>query len=452
MIKVSVVVPVYNQEKYIERCLDSILAQSMQEMEVILVDDGSTDSTADILSRYEQKDERIIVLHQKNQYAGAARNNGLRTAKGEYVIFWDSDDYFQEDALEVLYDASRKYDADICVGDATRMDLHTGTVREKCYLNWSMIPDKRTFSIEDVPQHIFNFARNYLWNRLYRRSFLEEHNLWFSELKQSEDVPFVMKAFVLAKKITVVDHVIVYYQFRSAGSLSGNALKNKESVLAAHLEVKKFLEESGHWENQDIRQSFVNNAFATIASQFAIVEDQEDYKTLYYFYKEKALPALGLGMSETEQMYSDKNAWELSCMLSCDVQEYLFKQCLYYQNRTQYFRDKLSRVKGKLDRTSAQNLIQKEKIDSLKLDKAKKTEKIRVQREKIEAQRDKIQRQSDKIQRQNDKIQRQSDKIQRQSDKIQRQSALIQDQKALLDKKLVRAALKVHNSFHSGDE
>lgn len=426
MVKVSVIVPIYNQEKYIERCVDSILAQTLQEIEVILVDDGSTDSTPDILGKYQQKDDRIRVLHQQNQYAGVARNHGMQAAQGEYVIFWDSDDYFPEDALEVLYDECKTCDADICVGDGVKIDLYTGNTREKCYLNWSRIPDKRPFCVDDCPQYIFNFARNYPWNRLYRKSFLEDTGLQFSELKQSNDVSFVMKAFILAKKITVVDHVIVYYQFRVPGSLSGSPLKKKESALNAHLEVKKFLEESGYWENQQIRQSFLNNAFATIASQFVLAEDQETYKALYYFYKEQALPALGIGAAQAEQMYSEKNAWELSCMASSDVDEYIFRQYLYHQNRTLQYRDRITVVKGKLERTSAKNAKQKEKIEGLKLDKQKKTEKILKQREKIESLKDRIQRQSEKIETQSEKI---------------------QSQKALLDKKFVRAALKVQNLF-----
>ena len=138
--KISVIVPVYNQEKHIGRCLDSILGQSLEDIEVILVDDGSTDSTPEILRSYQQKDPRITILQQQNLYAGVARNNGLAAAQGDYAIFWDSDDYFAEDALESLYREIIETDADICVGNATKEDVQTGIVRERCYLNWNMIP------------------------------------------------------------------------------------------------------------------------------------------------------------------------------------------------------------------------------------------------------------------------------------------------------------------------
>ncbi len=433
MIKVSVVVPVYNQEQHIERCVDSILAQSLREIEVILVDDGSTDSTADILSCYEKKDERIIILHQQNQYAGVARNNGLKIAKGEYVIFWDSDDYFPEDALEALYEESRKCDADICVGEATKMDMSDGTVKENCYINWKRIPDKRPFCINDMPQYIFNFGINCPWNKLYKRDFLESSGLQFSSLKHANDVYFVMKAFVLAERITAVAKTIVYYQFRNSGSLSCNSLNNKESILNAFLEVKDFLVEFGYWENQDIRKSFVNKAFSTLTPRFLMFESFEEYQTLYNFQKEKMLPALEIGESWIGQMYSEKNEYELSCMLSCNAEEFVFKQYIYFLKKSRQFRDRAIEVKDKLKRSNAKILKQKEKIES-------QNDRIQRQGEKVKKQNEIIHRQSEKVRKQNEKIQRQNEKIDRQSEKIR-------EQQDLLNKKLVRAALKIQNSF-----
>lgn len=461
MVKVSVVVPVYNQEKYIERCIDSILAQSLQEIEVILVDDGSTDSTPDILRRYEQNDERITVLHQQNQYAGVARNNGLKAAQGEYVIFWDSDDYFSLDALESLYNESKKYDADICVGETTKMDMYDGSVKEHCYLNWSRLPDKRPFNVNDFPEYIFNFGINCPWNKIYKRAFVESSKLQFSSLKHANDVYFVMKAFVLAEKITVVDKNIVFYQFRNTGSLSCNSLNNKESILKAFLEVKDFLRESGYWENEKIRQSFVNKAFSSLAARFPMFDNREEFKILYNYQKKEVLPALEIGEACVEQMYSEKNAYELSQMLSCDADEYIFKQYVYYQNKTQQYKDKAFKIKDKLKKVNDKNQRQNEKILNLKQEKENKNEVIKKQREKIETrdnkiqrQTEKIQKQSEKIQRQNEKIQRQSEKIEKQSEKIQRQtekiekqSEKISSQKALLETKPVKVALKIHSLY-----
>lgn len=454
MIKVSVVVPVYNQEKYLERCLDSILGQTLTEIEIILVDDGSTDATPEILSRYQQKDERITILRQQNQYAGVARNNGLKSAQGEYVIFWDSDDYFPEDALEVLYDEITRCDADICVGEAIKMDMSDGTVKENGCINWSRVPEKRPFSKEDIPQFIFNFAIIVPWNKLYKRSFLIDNDLKFSRLRNAEDMYFVMTAFVAAEKITVVDKIVAYYQFRNEGSLSNNFFKDRDTLLNVFLEVKDFLIESGDWENDDIRRSFINKVFVPLVPRILRLDSYEQCKVLYDFDKEEILPAFEIDEFWVEQMYSERNAFELSCMLSCDVNEFLFRQYIYCQKRASYQRDRFLQVKDKLQKAKDKNQKQDEKIANLRKDKENNIQKIQKQREKIEAQNDKIQKKNEKIEKQTDRIQRQSEKIQKQSDRIQRQrekiekqSEEIQSQKALLDKKLVRAALKIQNLF-----
>ena len=101
-VKVSVIMPVYNVEKYLRQSLDSVLAQTLSEIEIICVDDGSTDGSYDILEEYAAKDQRITVLKQQNQYAGVARNHGLEKAGGKYVVFWDSDDFFEKNALQLF--------------------------------------------------------------------------------------------------------------------------------------------------------------------------------------------------------------------------------------------------------------------------------------------------------------------------------------------------------------
>ena len=114
-IKVSVILPVYNVEKYLKQCLDTIVGQTLKEIEILCVDDGSTDDSVQILKEYEQKDHRIKVLSQKNAGAGAARNLGLRHASGKYLSFLDSDDFFEPDMLETAYEQAERYQAEMVV-------------------------------------------------------------------------------------------------------------------------------------------------------------------------------------------------------------------------------------------------------------------------------------------------------------------------------------------------
>ena len=114
-IKVSVIVPVYNVEKYLRQCLDSIINQTLKEIEILCINDGSTDSSPEILKEYEEKDSRIKIINKKNAGLSAARNQGLELAKGEYVSFIDSDDWINETFCEALYTAAKKYDSDIAI-------------------------------------------------------------------------------------------------------------------------------------------------------------------------------------------------------------------------------------------------------------------------------------------------------------------------------------------------
>ena len=122
MIKISVIIPVYNVEKYLRECLDSLINQSFKDFEVICIDDGSTDKSYKILEEYSQKDSRIKVLKQEHNGAGAARNLGIEIAKGKYIQFLDSDDYFEPNMLEELYNTAEKFGADMAVCSARKVD------------------------------------------------------------------------------------------------------------------------------------------------------------------------------------------------------------------------------------------------------------------------------------------------------------------------------------------
>ena len=126
MVKVSVIIPVYNAEKYLRQCLDSVLGQTLKEIELICVDDGSTDRSMEILLEYASKDKRIRVITQKNGGPGKARNTALPYATGKYISFLDADDWFEQDFLEKMFDRSDEVQADICICETQRFDDATG--------------------------------------------------------------------------------------------------------------------------------------------------------------------------------------------------------------------------------------------------------------------------------------------------------------------------------------
>ena len=219
MAKVSVIVPVYNTEKYLPQCLDSVINQSLQDIEIICVNDGSTDHSLEILQQYELSDKRVIVYSQPNSYAGIARNTGMKHANGEYLFFLDSDDYIAPDALEKMYCQAETDLADICVCGGKNFFEDTG--KEMLFdglLNMKLVPSMIPFSLETWPQYILNFTNVGVWNKLYRREFIIQKDLHFTNLKRGEDIGFVIPALCLADRISVVnDFLVVYRAFRTDG-------------------------------------------------------------------------------------------------------------------------------------------------------------------------------------------------------------------------------------------
>ena len=130
-VDVSVVVPVYNTELYLNQCVDSLLAQTLKNVEFIFVDDGSTDRSVEILKEYQQKDPRITILQQKNQFAGVARNNGMKAATGKYIIFVDSDDFFEPTMLEEAFNCAEANQAEIVAFDFYRYNNVTKESRPR---------------------------------------------------------------------------------------------------------------------------------------------------------------------------------------------------------------------------------------------------------------------------------------------------------------------------------
>lgn len=335
MEKVSVVLPVYNVEPYLEQCLDSVTGQTFREIEIICVDDGSTDGSGAILEAYRAKDSRIRVLRQQNQYAGAARNRGLSEASGKYVIFWDSDDYFEKCALEKLY---RKCEADhaqigVCAGK--RLDLKSGLVYPVgAYLNRRMTPKKMPFSREDIPGYLFNFTTNVPWNKLYLRDFIEEHGLRYQTLRQANDVYFSMMALFLAKRITVVRDPLVVYRVDNPESLTGKASVNRPCTLEAYRSVLESLRKEPGFTEQ-VQRSFANKAWDALLYSLKTQRSAEGYLELFALYKEQALQEFGIAGQAEDYIYNEQQREDLKAMERLDGREFLLYQLRSYERRFQ---------------------------------------------------------------------------------------------------------------------
>lgn len=217
---VSIIVPVYNVEKYLERCLDSLISQTLKEIEVICINDGSTDSSGQILSRYAQKDNRIRVINQENAGLSAARNTGLNVAKGEFIGFVDSDDWIDKDFYEKLYNAAITNDCDIAVAGILkhykqRTAFEFKISQEKIARNLA-----EKFKISDVPDSA------YVWNKIYKAERIKSLNLKFPVGKYYEDQYFTPQVFLNSGNLIVIPDV-VYHYWRHSESIVKCTKKNQ---------------------------------------------------------------------------------------------------------------------------------------------------------------------------------------------------------------------------------
>lgn len=227
---VSVVVPIYNTEKYLRQCVESILRQSYKNIEIILVDDGSTDSSSQICDKYASQDGRVKVIHQLNGGLGKAYNNGIAAAAGEYIGIVESDDFIEADMYEKLLIPAQKYGVDIVKCDFYNYNSFKNSPDTARNVMRNVAPENKSFTISDYPGLLS--IHSSIWAALYKADFIK--NIKFSETKSAsyQDFPFMMEALMRADKIAVVhDHLLHYRQ--EPGNMSSITRTDERLMLFA---------------------------------------------------------------------------------------------------------------------------------------------------------------------------------------------------------------------------
>ncbi len=218
MAKISVIIPVYNDSVYVQRCLDKLINQTFSDLEIIVVDDGSTDNTPQVLEDYAKKDNRIKVIHQTNAKLGAARNTGMNIATGDYISFIDSDDWVDENYYEAMYNAISEENSDMAV---------SSSIREKASGKFTYClryDEKKTYTDKDEIIKVLQMPPYwFVWGRLYKKDLIKD--LRFEEGVFFEDAPYTIKVIDRINSITVVPDV-KYHYFSNPNSI----LKSKNSI------------------------------------------------------------------------------------------------------------------------------------------------------------------------------------------------------------------------------
>ena len=256
---VSVIVPVYNVEQYLPQCLDSIVNQTLKNIEIICVNDSSTDNSLNILNHYAEKDPRIKVVTQPNGGAGAARNRGLSLAAGKYLSFLDSDDFFEPDMLELAYNKAVCDKADFVVFQS---DQYYTDRKEFVSVPWTLrekeIPPYTPFNHRQMTDNIFKVFVGWAWDKLFDREFVEKNHLRFQEQRTSNDMLFVFSGVAVAKRISVVKKVLAHQRRDAKDSLSKTRENSWHCFYDALSALRDRLKSEGLYD--ELEKDYINYA------------------------------------------------------------------------------------------------------------------------------------------------------------------------------------------------
>ena len=216
---VSIITPVYNSEKFLNKCIDSILNQTYNNFELILVDDGSADKSLQICDEYARKDSRIVVIHQKNQGQAVARNKALDICKGDYISFIDSDDYLKRNFLETYMHAAQKKDADIIVG---------GYIRD--------VNGKLSETPIDVNDDTFVWMNVSACTKVYKRKFLEDNHLSFYGVRRYEDEGFMYRCLACHPVVELMAYS-GYYYYMNSESITRSSKSDRTGIVKEYFQT-----------------------------------------------------------------------------------------------------------------------------------------------------------------------------------------------------------------------
>ncbi len=287
MPKISIVLPVYNVEKYLPECIESLVNQTLNDLEFIFIDDGSTDNSIKILEGYAKNDSRFVIISQKNQGPGIARNMGLKLAKGEYVTCLDPDDWFELNAMEVLYKKLKETGAVALQFDWKSWDeitnssyfCHNSFEERIIKLGCSDILKSGYFDWRTY-KSLFFILSGGTWGRIYSTKFIRENNIRFSDIFIGEDRLFGVMTLICAPKIYYLNEFFYNYRIRSSSLTRKPSERYFNCPFVCYDEIEEFLKSKGCFE--DLKEVFYSSRISFYRMVFNLLPNsrKKEYKKL----------------------------------------------------------------------------------------------------------------------------------------------------------------------------
>jgi glycosyltransferase involved in cell wall biosynthesis len=348
-IKVSVIIPIYNAYDYLRPAMESVLDQTLREIEVICVDDGSTDHSLDILKEYQKLDARVRIVTEMNAGPALARNAGFKRARGEYVIFLDADDFFEPTLLEKMYELSVRENLDVAIA---RYDIYNSKKavfqenREsehiKIYANGTV-----TTSKNEHPDTILQSTTGSAWNKMLRRTFIIEKNIHFlADVMMFEDVFFTVSALAFAERVSLVPEMLVHHRTYNEQSRAKRFRTYYKQVPEVYLKIKEFLMKGGMYE--PLSKGFLNLTAGRCYAIFGLLRGDEK-TTFWNMLHDSYNESLGWQSHPAEDFES-----AAVCEFAANVELYNYAQYCRRCNRG------LSLDNSKIDHTLKQNKQRKQ--------------------------------------------------------------------------------------------
>lgn len=346
-IEVSVVMPVYNKENYLREALEVILKQTLRQLEIICVNDASTDHSLEILCEMARQDERIIILnHEKNQGAGPSRNEGLQKARGEYVCFMDADDIYKEDLFEKELDALRRNRADIAVVEIVNM--YDGEEIPDIYYDGAELLED-CYSMKDCKENLLTKWRWLIGNKMYRREFVVKQKLEYQDIRAANDIYFYIMAFMTAEKIVHVgcETPMGYYRIGVGGQIT--SYRKATDVYMAFEKIYDEMQERNLWHS--FYEYFYECFWGCIRGEWIRCKEDEINKESYMFLKQDGLERVGFRELAREQFRNQAVYDNLAKIYEMDYES------LWFLNFDEILKRRGDRVEKVLKRLEKENKI-----------------------------------------------------------------------------------------------
>ncbi len=320
-VKASIVVPVYNSSATLRECFDSLTSQTFEDFEVLVVDDGSSDESWEIVREYCAADGRFKGVRQQNAGPGTARNRALDRAKGDYVLCVDGDDWIDARLLEKAVCKAESSGADVVVWDAWFHNERTGA---RCLSSRVRVdvcePDG--YAWRDNPDLLFLSFQNWPWNKLIRRALLEEHGIRFQEdVMRTEDCLYTARALVKANFIVGIPEALSHYRMAQPDSAMAKTDETPFDCFRAFEALKSWLEAEGVYES--LSRSHARWAFSGIVHNLKTVRALDTFKRVHQFMKDEGFERLGLGRKEAPMLLSEESLREYESFVASSPEEYL---------------------------------------------------------------------------------------------------------------------------------